>query len=85
MPSFFPPFLITSKALTQLDRLQRRHQIKFSCRIILQDELTENIIQPLQVYEKHILMYAVYISQQNMTFNKRIIKPVRIVICILKK
>jgi hypothetical protein len=29
----------------------------------------------LQIYEKRIVMYAVYISQPNLTFNKRVIKP----------
>ena len=67
-----------------MERHQRRHEIKFSCRKILVDELTENFIQLLQAYEKHILMYAVYISQQNLTFNNSIIKPARIVICFLK-
>ena len=38
--------------------------------MIFEDELTDNFIQLLQTYEKHILMYAVYISQQNLTFNK---------------
>ena len=52
--------------------------------MILEDELTENIIQLLQIFEKHILIYAVYISQQNLTFSKHIIKPARIGICILK-
>jgi len=50
----------------------------------LEDELTENIIHLLQIFEKHILMYAVYISQQNLIFNKRIMKTERIGIYILK-
>ena len=49
-----------SKGLIQMDGHKRKHEIKFSFRIILEDELTENIIQLLQIYEKHIVMYAVY-------------------------
>jgi hypothetical protein len=50
--------------------------------MILEEELRENIIQLLQIYEKHIVIYAVYISQRNLTFNKRIIKAARIAIYI---
>jgi hypothetical protein len=36
--------------------------------MIFEEELTENIIKHLQIYQKHIVIYAVYISQLNLTF-----------------
>jgi len=41
-------------------------------------ELAENVIKLLFVYEKHIIVKAVYISQQNAIFKNYIIKPARI-------
>jgi len=61
-----------------MDRHQRTHEIKFSCRMTLDCELAENVIKLLFVYEKHIIVKAVYISQQNAIFKNYIIKPARI-------
>ena len=52
------------KVLIQMNRHQRRHEIKFSCRMILEDELTENYIQLLQIYENRV----VYISYMLYTY-----------------
>ena len=41
------PFKVTPKGLLQIDRRHRRHESKFSCRMILEDELAENLIKLL--------------------------------------
>jgi len=51
---FVRPFCVTLKGLIKMDRHQITHEIKFSCRMILEGELKENFIKLLYLYEKHI-------------------------------
>jgi len=42
-------------------------------------------MKPLWVFDKHIVIFGVYILRDNVTFNKRFSRPVRIGFGILKK
>jgi hypothetical protein len=44
LPSLFPPFKVTPNGLIQMDRHHRRHEIKFSCRTILEDGFAGKVI-----------------------------------------
>ena len=74
--------------LIQISRHQRRNANKMQLQKDWKNEMAENFMKPLQEFEKDILnivTFAVYILQENVTFNKQFIRPDGIGFCTLKK
>ena len=67
--------------LIQINRHQRRNANKTQLQKDWKNEMAENCMKPFL----DIVTFAVYILQENVTFNKQFIRPDGIGFCTLKK